>query len=48
MKGIPVLDLQRFESADPAVVAGAARELDDVCRERRALRSGGGAAPGGP
>ena len=31
--GIPVLDLQRFESADPTVVAGAARELDEICRE---------------
>ena len=31
--GIPVLDLKRFESADPAVVAAAARELDDICRE---------------
>ena len=30
---IPVLDLQRFESADPTVAAGAARELDDICRE---------------
>ena len=30
---IPVFDLQRFESADPAAVAGAARELDDICRE---------------
>ena len=33
MNSIPVLDLQRFESADPAAVAGAARELDDICRE---------------
>ena len=31
--GIPVLDLQRFESADPDEVAGAARELDAICRE---------------
>ena len=31
--GIPVLDLERFESADPTVVAGAARELHDICRE---------------
>ena len=31
--GIPVLDLRRFESPDPAEVAGAARELDDICRE---------------
>jgi isopenicillin N synthase-like dioxygenase len=30
---IPVFDLQRFESEDPAVVAGAARELDEICRE---------------
>ena len=33
MNGIPVLDLQRFESADPDEVAGAARELDAICRE---------------
>ena len=31
--GIPVFDLQRFESADPQVAAGAARELDEICRE---------------
>ena len=30
---IPVFDLQRFASEDPAVVAAAARELDDICRE---------------
>ena len=33
MNAIPVLDLRRFESADPTVVAGAAGELDDICRE---------------
>ena len=30
---IPVLDLQRFESANPTAVAGAARELDEICSE---------------
>ena len=30
--GIPVFDLRRFDSADPAAVAGAARELDAICR----------------
>ena len=33
MTGIPVLDLQRFESPDPAEAARAARELDEICRE---------------
>ena len=33
MNAIPILDLQRFESTDPAIVASAARELDDICRE---------------
>ena len=33
MNSIPVLDLRRFESADPTIVARAARELDDICRE---------------
>lgn len=31
--GIPVLDLGRFASPDPAEVAAAARELDGICRE---------------
>ena len=31
--GVPVLDLHRFESADPEEVARAARELDAICRE---------------
>ena len=30
---IPVLDLQRFESENPTAVAGAARELDEICSE---------------
>ena len=30
---IPVLDLQRFESSNPATVDAAARELDGICRE---------------
>ena len=33
MNSIPVLDLRRFESADPREAAIAARELDGVCRE---------------
>ena len=31
--GIPVFDLRRFESTDPTESAGAARELDAICRE---------------
>ena len=30
---IPVFDLRRFDGTDPARVAAAARELDEICRE---------------